>query len=235
MSALAVLLGAAFGTALLWAAWTRRWLRASGVAAGALVGLGLGIGLGWRGLSPLVFFFVTSSILTRGRARARAREGGASAGAGRTAGQVLANGGIAAFAALAAGLEAWPSAAGALAASGSLAAATADTWSSEVGEWVRGRTRLVTTWRAVPPGTDGAVSWPGTAAGALGALLAGGVAAAAFGRPGWLLPLAAAGVGGMAVDSLLGATVEGRRRWLGNDAVNWAGTCAGALLALILA
>lgn len=234
MSGFVVLLGAGLGAGLLWASWMRRWLTASGVVTAALVGLALAAGLGGPGLALLVFFFVSSSALTRRRARAGT---GVEAGAraGRTGSQVLANGAIATAAALAAALDAWPPEPAALAASGSLAAATADTWATEIGERLARNTRLVTTWRRVAPGTNGAVSWPGTLAGLTGALVMGGLAAIAFADRAWVVPVAAAGVGGMAVDSVLGATLEGRRPWLGNDAVNWAGTCSGALLALILA
>lgn len=234
MSGLVVLLGAGLGAGLLWASWMCRWLSASGVVAAALVGLALAAGLGGRGLALLVFFFVSSSLLTRRTARAtvRVEEGDRR---GRAGGQVLANGAIATFAALAAALEAWPLEPAALAASGALAAATADTWASEIGEWAARSTRLVTTWRRVPPGTNGAVSWPGTLAGATGALVLAVLAALVFADGGWVVPVAVAGVAGMSVDSLLGATLEGRWAWLGNDAVNWAGTCSGALLALILA
>lgn len=234
MSGLVVLAGALLGTGLLWGSWMRRWLTASGVVAAAAVGLGLAAGLGWRGLALLVFFFVTSSLLTRRRARAAVRLE-ESARVGRTGGQVLANGAVATLAALAATPEAWPLEPAALAAAGSLAAATADTWASEVGERAARTTRLITSWRRVPPGTNGAVSWPGTLAGAAGGLALGALAALLFGETAWLLPVWVAGVGGMGVDSFLGATLEGRWRWLDNDAVNWAGTCSGALLALILA
>lgn len=234
MNALAVLLWAVLGIGLLWGSWMRRWLTASGVAAAAAVGLGVATGLGWRGLLLVGFFFVSSSLLTWRRARGRVRAD-ETARVGRTGGQVLANGGVATIAALVATAEIWGIAAAALAAAGSLAAATADTWASEIGERAARTTRLVTSWRRVPPGTDGAVSLPGTLAGAAGGLASAALAALLFAEPGWIAPVAAGGLGGMSVDSLLGATLEGRRPWFGNDAVNWAGTCSGALLAIILA
>ncbi len=40
-------------------------------------------------------------------------------------------------------------------------------------------------------------------------------------------------VGGLFVDSLLGATVE-RRGWLNNDAVNFLSTLAASLIALVI-
>ncbi len=49
-----------------------------------------------------------------------------------------------------------------------------------------------------------------------------------------LLPIWIAGTAAMLVDSLLGATMEGRRRWMTNDAVNLLATTAGASLAAVL-
>ena len=92
----------------------------------------------------------------------------------------------------------------------------------------------------MPPGSNGAVSLPGTAFGAAAALLValvavsmGMIAASALG----LVVLAA--LAGMFVDSLLGATLErpeGSQGWgLNNDAVNLLGTLTAALLAWGLA
>jgi uncharacterized protein (TIGR00297 family) len=121
---------------------------------------------------------------------------------------------------------------------GSLAAAMSDTLSSEVGG-VYDDPRLVTTLEVVEPGTDGAVTWQGELAGVAGAAVIAAVAAALGLVP--MTPLAGvgvalAGVAGMTVDSLLGATVEGH--WLGNQGVNFfatlSGAVAGAALAVVL-
>jgi uncharacterized protein (TIGR00297 family) len=172
---------------------------------------------------------------------------------------VVANGGVAAAAAL---LGSWPALAGAL------AAATADTWATEIGSLSRHAPRSITTWAKVARGTSGGITLPGTVGGVVGA--------AGIGTLAWLLgprgaasapeaaavgtAVAVAGVLGMVLDSVLGATLQGEfecgacgarseRRgalchgpvtrikgyaWVDNDWVNLAATFSGALIALWL-
>jgi uncharacterized protein (TIGR00297 family) len=174
----------------------RTWLAPSGVAAAAVVGGAVTAGAGWRGLALLAFFFVTASALTRGGGRRRAA-------------QVVANGGVAAAAALLALRDpAWLAAF-----AGSLAAATADTWSTEIGSRSRAMPRLLTTGRPVPRGSSGGVTWLGTAGGVAGAIA---LAASGFGLGviplGQVLAVSMGGVAGGLADSVLGATVQARFR-----------------------
>jgi uncharacterized protein (TIGR00297 family) len=113
-----------------------------------------------------------------------------------------------------------------------LAEAAADTVSSEVGQVLGGRPRMMTTLREVEPGTDGAISLAGSAAG----LIAAGIVAAAGtlaldGDLRMFCISSSGGVFGLAFDSLLGATLE-RRGWLNNDAVNFLSTGSAAAFAL---
>lgn len=114
-----------------------------------------------------------------------------------------------------------------------MAEATADTLSSEIGQVLGGQPRMITTLRRVAPGTDGGITFAGTATGIVaagavaligGLALRGGVAMIAL---SW-----AGGVFGLFFDSLLGATLE-RRGWLNNDAVNFLSTSSAAAFALI--
>jgi uncharacterized protein (TIGR00297 family) len=243
LTALAVGLGVSLAFA--GAAWLARALTLSGLLAAALVGTSVWVGLGWRGFAVLAAFFVLASGLTRLGYRRKAAAGlaeGQAEGRGgrRTASQVLANGGVAAVAAPLAAFA--PEALVpllAVAFAAAFATAAADTASTEVGQLLRRRTVLLTTLRPVPPGTDGGVSLPGTAA-ALGAavLVAGlGGGLGLYGPAGaWVGAMVAAAGGflGAAADSLLGATLE-RRGLLDNDRVNLLATLAGALLGAALA
>jgi uncharacterized protein (TIGR00297 family) len=144
---------------------------------------------------------------------------------------------------------------------GALAAATADTWATEIGTLVSGDARVITTWQHVPAGTSGAV----TAVGTLGMVLGSAFLTLLMAAAVWPRHVVAAafvgGVVGALTDSLAGATVQARRRcascdalteraihscgahtvlakgasWMTNDAVNFLCSVVGASAALVVA
>lgn len=235
-------------------------LTGDGAAAAVVVGT-LCVAAGWSWAALLLVFFVTSSALSRVRAASRARrtESVVAKGGARDALQVLANGGLYAFAALLSLLVPWtgwmPVGAGAL------AAATADTWSTEIGTLSATRPRLLTSWRPVAPGTSGAVTPLGLAAAVGGALLIAIAARLLHWPVGAAVAALAGGVAGALIDSLLGALWQSRRYcprcdasterkvhlcgttteeaggifWLDNDGVNFLSGAAGAVVALLVA
>jgi uncharacterized protein (TIGR00297 family) len=152
---------------------------------------------------------------------------------GRNGWQVLANLGAATVCSMLFGVtgnRAWI-----VATVAALAEAATDTVASEIGQ-TRGRTALlITTWQPVPSGTDGGVTFPGTSTGALAGFAIAGVSALTglLTRPQlWIA--GAAGITGMLVDSLLGATCQ-RRGWMNNDAVNFLGTLMAAATGYVIA
>ena len=225
LAAAITLLFAAFGRLV-------RGVTTPGAIAGALVCLALISGAGWGGFASLCAVFILTWLATRIGYHRKQSLGTAERRAGRNAGQVIANLGVAAAAALLHLSFPNPRLLAALGAA--LAEATADTVSSEIGQAMGGIPRLVTNWRAVAPGTDGAITFLGTAAGCVGAVLIAVTCAVAH-VFAWdrVVLCAAAGAAGMLVDSFLGATVE-RRGWLGNNGVNFLSTAAAAGLAFLL-
>jgi uncharacterized protein (TIGR00297 family) len=122
-----------------------------------------------------------------------------------------------------------------LAAAASLSEAAADTVSSEVGQASNEKARLITNWKQVPAGIDGAVSLQGTLAGIAAATIVSLVCVVGGLLPWkWLSISAVAAVLGMIADSYLGASLQ-RRGMLNNDSVNFLSTLLSALAAFVIA
>jgi uncharacterized protein (TIGR00297 family) len=206
----------------------------SGMLAGALVGIVI-FACGGAGAWLLLFLtFVVASAASRLGLKRKVLLGiEEERGGRRGAGNALANCGVAAMAAVAAVCT--PYRAAALAALvAALAAGGSDTVASEIGKaWGRA-TFLVTSLRRVKPGTPGAMSLEGTAAGIVAALgLASiGVAAGLVAASSVLIIVLGATVGAL-VESALGATLEGPGI-LNNDVLNFINTAAAAAVVLAL-
>jgi uncharacterized protein (TIGR00297 family) len=204
------LAGFVLAGAIAFVARTVRVLSLGGAVTALLVGTAAAIA-GWTWATLLIVFFVTSSALSRFKHAAReARIGGiVEKGNERDAVQVLANGGVFAGAALLATATSEP--AWAAAALGALAAATADTWATEVGTVAGGSPRSIITLRPLPAGTSGAITVSGTLASIVGAAFIASVSyLMGFGRVS--AAVFVGGVLGSLADSLMGGTIQ-ERRW----------------------
>ncbi len=216
------LIGAVLSAFVALAARRTRTLATSGAIAGAVVGT-ISIAAGWSWAVLLLSLFVSASALSRLGDRKKAeRVGPVVEKVGeRDAGQVLANGGVFALAALGSLLA--PSPIWYAMGAGALAASTADTWATEVGTLEGGDPISIISGNRVAPGTSGGITLVGTVAGVGGALFIGAVGALA----NWPVALAAVALGGVAgalADSLLGATLQSRR---------WCELCATATERLV--
>lgn len=236
----AAILSTAFGVGC----YLLQYLDFSGAVSGGLLAFSLVAVGGWMWLVPSFAFFVLSSGLSKFRKGRKTAVSTQGKGSRRDAGQVYANGGVGwvlllAHIVLPSPVLYW----GFI---GAFAAATADTWSTEIGTLSKRQPRMITNWQKVKAGTDGAITPAGTSAALLGAL-AIGVCTLPFISHDYVYVLTSvslAGLLGALLDSLLGATLQRREgmglkggeassskqgvMWLGNDQVNWFCTLTGA-------
>lgn len=198
----------------------------SGAVAGGIVGFLILAAGGWGAYGLLWAFFLAGTVATRVGYRRKAEAGVAQANRGRRgAANVVANCGVPA----ALLLLGFPTI-GYVAAFG---AALADTLGTEVGTLYGKRAVSPLTLRALPAGTAGAISWPGTAAS-----LGGAVLVAILGGRLDLVPAPLVWVA--AVGGFLGAFSEsvwndlGRRTGfaLDHEFANALNTLVGAMVAL---
>ncbi|MAT39020.1 MAG: hypothetical protein CL946_05390 [Ectothiorhodospiraceae bacterium] len=239
-----------------------RLLTLSGAAATFILAAVIyGVG-GWEWTIPILAFFILSSLLSKaGRKHKADFEQLHEKGSTRDAAQVLANGGVGGLCALF--MLAYPSDFWYAAYLGSIAAVTADTWSTETGALSHQAPRHILTFKRVPPGTSGGITLLGTVGGAAGALGIGIIGTAFWPGTEDLVHIMgivlAAGIAGNVFDSILGASLQTRytcavcgvtteRRihhdletnhtggvaWINNDAVNALASLFGACAAALL-
>jgi uncharacterized protein (TIGR00297 family) len=115
----------------------------------------------------------------------------------------------------------------------SIAAATSDTFSSELGVLSNENPRLITNFKVVDKGTDGAITIFGTLVGVLGAFLIGVFAYLLFGDIKIVLCSTVGGVAGNLADSLAGAIFE-RKGLLNNEHVNLIATLVGGVVGVLI-
>ena len=251
-----VMLASLLATGFVILSYRFRLLDLGGAIATCLMGLSLYLLGGWHWLGVVMLFFLIGSFLSKWLAPSAEKQNPIEEkGHVRDAGQVYANGGVAWFCVVAYAL--FPSELWYGAFLGSIGAAAADTFATEIGRLSKRNPRLITTGKTVAPGTSGGVTVPGMLASLAGAFLIACAGTLLLWREEAWLSIAVitlAGLAGSLVDSILGASVQagfmtddGRfteRRygnknenqwvkgwhWLGNDRVNMVCTLTGGLL-----
>ncbi|MGI1805206.1 DUF92 domain-containing protein [Exiguobacterium sp. TDN 0502] len=183
-----------------------RLLTMSGAVLTLVVGSGVSVGFGWQGLAVLLLFFGSSSLLSKvGRSKKQVVDTIVEKDGARDGWQVLANGGVALFAALAYTMT--QEASYQLLFLFVIAASNADTWASEIGPLSKRDPWSLKTFRRVPAGTSGAMSVIGTIGTIAGAAFIACTASLIFSLP---IPMAvlitSIGVLGSLFDTIFGAT-----------------------------
>jgi uncharacterized protein (TIGR00297 family) len=199
---------------------------------GAVEGYFIFMGAGYTGLLMLGAFFLLGSASTSWQYEKKRLERMEEKNKGRrNAGQVWANGGMAALL----GVAAFVFSSGAdcfrLSMAAAISAATADTLSSELGMVYGKRFYDILHLKPSVKGRNGVISTEGTLLGFAGSLIITLVYTTGFGW-NWfnVILILVAGTLGNVTDSYLGAWLENKGR-IGNNAVNFLCTLAAAAVA----
>ncbi|MEN9202977.1 MAG: TIGR00297 family protein [Thermostichus sp. DG_1_6_bins_120] len=214
----------------------QRALTRAGVIHAGILGLLVWGGLGGRGYGVVTAYFLIGTAVTklgiaRKQAQGIAEKRGGARGPENVWGSALTG------AVCAVGYALFPHPLWWLGYSASFAAKLADTVSSEVGKAYGRKTFLITTFQAVPAGTEGAVSLEGSLAGVLAAavisLLAWSIGGEWVDRdPFWLGICWLAGILATLAESWIGVVLQPRFAWMTNEVVNSLQTSLAALLAV---
>jgi len=210
----------------------------SGLGGGWLLGALVIVFGGWQLYVVLLAFFIIGTGATKLGYRRKAARGLAQEQGGRRGfSHAFANTGMSAMLAIVATtLPAERADFVWLAAAAALATATADTTASEVGQLLGRRTFLPLTLRAVPPGTEGAISLEGTLAGAAAGFVVAVVTCLAhFRHPEWPIVgmLTVSAFAGSYIESIAGSWNRKQEQPIPNGVLNFFNTAVGAAVYLL--
>lgn len=207
----------------------------SGFIGGLLIGIIVYGSLGMRGFLILLTFFIIGSLCTKlGYSKKAARGIAQEAGGARSAKHALAKGIVGLILAILHFF--FPDADWMIIGfTAAYATAAADTASSEIGQLLGKTPILLTSFRIVEPGTEGAVSLEGTSAGILAGALLGAMAWVFWPEIGWVAFVAVtlASFLGNLIESILGATLE-QLPGVTNEIINFLNTAIGAAIGIAL-
>ena len=218
---------------MVWSVRTRK-LTLAGSITGGIIGFLIFCGAGFTGLAMMTLFFMMGTAATSWRKSVKELRGLAEESKeGRTAGQVIANAGVAGLLAGCALLFPDKDFLFQLMLAAGFSSAAADTISSELGNVYGSRYYNILNFKRDTRGSNGVVSLEGSLFGMAASTVIALVYAIGFGWNKNFFVIVLAGTVGNLLDSVLGATVE-RKQQLNNDAVNFCNTLAAAFVAWLL-
>ena len=237
---IAILLATIFGII----AFLLNWLTYDGALAAAIFGV-ISYGIGsWEIAIIVLFFFVSASLLSKDIA---ATEDSFSVKFRRDGRQVWANGFW-----LCLWILIWFISENSLflaASVASIAAATADTWATELGSNPKNKTYLITNLNEVTSGTDGGISYKGSLGALFGAATISAICWLLIGEISLVICIVIGFTGflGCFVDSFLGVKLQGSsykipflsnnengKITVSNNIVNWLSTGVASVLVLLI-
>jgi uncharacterized protein (TIGR00297 family) len=252
-----LLIGFCVAGAISLPAWRFRALDRTGAIAALAMGT---IIFGLGGMMPsvaLVLFFVSGSILSALPGKTKVRTGDESLG--RSWKQVAANGSIATLLILATAIFPTYRDRLLMIAVASIAAAAADSWSTEIGTRYGGTVRDILSWRRIPAGISGGVSFLGLLAAVCAGLLVASSTYLHEARIKVLLVITLSAFFGAVCDSILGSSVQAKYQcgvcrelvetpehcgvpaslvkgaeWIDNNVVNFAATGISAIICTVV-
>ena len=201
---------------------------------GAVVAASIFFGAGYIGIAMLAAFFILGSAATSWKMNTKLQWGHAEKNKGqRTTGQVLANGGVAAITGLLALIISTEENLFRVMIAASLASATADTLSSELGTVYGKKFYNILTFKKDARGLDGVISVEGIIIGIIGSAIIALIYSSGFGWSKNFAWIIIAGTIGNIADSIFGALFE-RKNYLSNNAVNFLNTLIAAFVIFLL-
>ncbi|MEO6731093.1 MAG: DUF92 domain-containing protein [Ferruginibacter sp.] len=209
-------------------------LTLTGSITGGVVACSVFFGGGYTGLFLLGSFFLLGTLATSWKIRVKETLGAAEDNKGRrTAGQVIANGGVAGIMGLLAFIFPAEQRLFQVMMAAALSSATADTLSSELGTLYGKKFYNILNFQYDKRGENGVVSIEGILIGIAGSTLIATIYALGVGwgvNVGWII---IAGTIGNIADSVFGATLE-RKGYVKNNTVNFLNTLVAALAVMLL-
>ena len=204
-----------------------------GGITGGCIGMGMFLGGGFGSLGLLLVFFVLGTAASHWKKREKTAMGLAQENEGkRSVRHAFSNAGIAGIC----GFLAWQipeyHSIFVMMIAASIAAATSDTFSSELGNVYGTRFVNLLTFRQGTRGADGVISLEGSLFGVIGSFIIAGIYGTCEGNVDGAMLVFFAGIMGNLMDSFLGATVQ-RSGLMTNDSVNFFCTMTAALFVFL--
>ncbi len=214
---------------------------------------------GWKWTVPMVTFFITTSLISKYNKINNSSAAISEKNEKRDYAQVIANGGFATMLILVNYFEA--SELFYVGFVSSIAAACADTWETEIGTFIKGKTYNISNFKKIQPGVSGGISLVGTIAGIFGTFTIA-ISSLYWVTKNYILfifIIFSSGFIGSIIDSIIGAAIQRKNqcticgvpteklrhcetrtelisgiKWINNDVVNFVSASFGGFFGILL-